>query len=60
MDVRFRKFNPLKRILFSDDFDEGINGWCELIGNYDGDLDQVEPMVRDLRPAHRRLRISIR
>ena len=50
-DVRLSKFNPLKRILCFDDFDEGINGWCELIGNFDQNLDEVKPMVRDLRPA---------
>ena len=32
------KFSPLPRIFFADDFDEGVNGWCELIGNHDGDL----------------------
>ena len=44
------KFNPLSRILFYDDFDEGINGWCELIGNHDGDLDKVRAVTADLRP----------
>ena len=28
------KYSPLKNILFADDFDNGINGWCELIGNH--------------------------
>ena len=35
------KFTPLERILFYDDFDEGVNGWGELIGNHDGNLDNV-------------------
>lgn len=44
------KYNPLKSILFADDFDEGINGWCELIGNHDGDLNKVRKVMADLRP----------
>lgn len=44
------KFSPLKSILFADDFDEGINGWCELIGNHDGDLNKVRKVMADLRP----------
>ncbi len=44
------KFNPLPRILFYDDFDQGINGWCELIGNHDGNLDRVRAVMADLRP----------
>ena len=50
-DPRLSKYNPLKRILFFDDFDEGINGWCTLIGNYNDSLDDIKPMFRDLRPA---------
>ena len=50
-DVRLAKFDPLPRVLFFDDFDEGINGWCELVGNHDNDLDNIRPLVRDLRPA---------
>jgi hypothetical protein len=49
-DRHLSKFNPLPRILFFNDFDEGINGWCELIGNHDGNLDRVRPVVADLRP----------
>lgn len=47
---RLSRFNPLPRILFADDFDEGINGWCELIGNHDGNLDNVRSVVSDMRP----------
>ena len=36
---RLSKFNPIGRILFFDDFDEGINGWTELCGNHDNNLD---------------------
>ncbi|MFM1550238.1 MAG: DUF6772 family protein [Lentisphaeria bacterium] len=50
-DLRLSKFNPLGRILFFDDFDEGINGWCELCGNHDNDLDNIRSLVNDLRPA---------
>jgi hypothetical protein len=44
------KYSPLKHILFADDFDEGVNGWCELIGNHDGDLNKVRKVMEDLRP----------
>src|SRR5690606_26415364 len=49
-NVSLEKYNPLDRILFHDDFDEGINGWCELVGNHGGDLDRIRPAVADLRP----------
>ena len=44
------RFNPLPRILCFDDFDFGVNGWCELIGNHDGDLGKVRPVQGDMRP----------
>ncbi len=44
------RFDPLKRIIFFDDFDNGINGWTELIGNYEKTLDSVLPPYRDHRP----------
>ncbi|MDA8219879.1 MAG: hypothetical protein M0Z94_19945 [Dehalococcoidales bacterium] len=44
------RYNPLPCILFFDDFDEGINGWCELVGNHDGNLDSIPPLMRDFRP----------
>lgn len=49
-DPQLSRFNPLPRILFFDDFDRGINGWCELIGNHTGDLGRIRPMMRDMRP----------
>ena len=49
-DPRLSKFNPLPRILFYDDFDEGVHGWAELIGNHDGNLDNIRPIMADLRP----------
>jgi hypothetical protein len=30
------KFNPLRRILFFDQFDNGHNGWTELQANHNG------------------------
>lgn len=49
-DKALSKFNPLRRILFYDDFDEGINGWTELAGNHNGNLDDLKVGLRDLRP----------
>jgi hypothetical protein len=49
-DPRLSRYDPLPRILFFDDFDYGANGWCELIGNHDGDLNRVRPVVGDMRP----------
>lgn len=44
------RFNPLKRILFHDDFDNGINGWAELQANHNGNLDDLRPVLKDMRP----------
>ncbi len=49
-DPRLGKFDPLPRILFYDDFDEGMRGWSGLIGNYEDTLDSVLPAFADLRP----------
>lgn len=51
-DPLLSKFNPLRRILAFDNFNEGINGWTELLGNYDGagDLGTVDDHMRDFRP----------
>ena len=51
-DPRLSKFRPLPRILSFDEFNTGLHGWCELIGNYDGDgnLDLVDAHMRDFRP----------
>lgn len=48
-DPRLSRFNPLSRIIFFDDFDEGLRGWTGLIGNYEGSLDNMLPGFRDLR-----------
>ena len=45
------RYNPLKRILFYDDFDEGVHGWTELVSNHAGDLQNLRPGMTDLRPA---------
>lgn len=44
------RFNPLRRILFLDDFDEGINGWCQLLSNHDGNLDNVRFHAHAISP----------
>lgn len=44
------RFNPLPRIVFFDDFDNGINGWTELEANHNGNLDNLRPVLRDMRP----------
>lgn len=49
-DPRLSRFDPLSRIIFYDDFDNGMNGWSELIGNYEDTLDSMLPEYRDLRP----------
>ena len=45
------RFRPLRRIIFYDDFDNGINGWVELQANHNGNLDDLRPGFNDLRPA---------
>ena len=47
---RLSRFDPLSRILCLDDFDAGLQGWTELIGNYEKSLDSMLPGFRDLRP----------
>ena len=49
-DLRLSKFSPLPRIIYYDDFDDGIQGWMELIGNYEHSLDSMLPEYQDLRP----------
>jgi hypothetical protein len=49
-DPRLSRFDPLSRVIFFDDFDHGLNGWTELIGNYEGSLESMLPPYRDLRP----------
>jgi hypothetical protein len=49
-DPRLSKYDPLARIIFHDDFDQGYQGWSELIGNYEDDLSSMLPGYEDLRP----------
>jgi hypothetical protein len=48
-DPRLSRFDPLSRIIAYDDFDQGLQGWTALIGNYEDSLDAVLPEYRDLR-----------
>ncbi|MBZ0299264.1 MAG: hypothetical protein K8J31_05980 [Anaerolineae bacterium] len=48
-DPHLSRFEPLERILYYDDFDDGLHGWTQLIGNYEHSLDSVLPDYADLR-----------
>lgn len=48
-DPKLSRFDPLSRVITFDDFDIGLNGWTNLIGNYEDSLDSVLPEYRDLR-----------
>lgn len=37
------RFDPLPRIITLDDFDRGLCGWTQLVGNYEDDLDSMLP-----------------
>ena len=50
LSAQLSKFDPLPRIILYDDFDNGLEGWTGLIGNYEDTLDSVLPGYRDLRP----------
>ena len=43
-------FEPLQRLLFHDDFNDGLNGWGALIGNYEDRVDAMLPEYMDMRP----------
>lgn len=49
-DASAARFQPLERIISHDDFDCGLQGWTELIGNYETDLQTLLPGFRDCRP----------
>ena len=49
-DARLSRFDPLSHIIYFDDFDNGLQGWTALIGNYEKSLDSMLPPYRDLRP----------
>ena len=44
------RFEPLDRILLYDNFDNGLQGWTSLIGNYEHSLDSILPEYQDMRP----------
>ena len=37
-------------MLFYDDFNDGVNGWGALIGNYEDRIDAMLPEYLDMRP----------
>jgi hypothetical protein len=45
-------YRPLPTIVFYDDFDRGLHGWTELLGNYEDTLENVTdyPDAMDSRP----------
>lgn len=47
---KLSRFNPLSRVVFFDDFDQGLHGWTGLIGNYEKTLNAMLPEYSDLRP----------
>lgn len=49
LDPSISRFEPLEHIFFYDDFDQGLQGWTPLIGNYEESLDSILPDYRDLR-----------
>ena len=42
-DPQLSRFDPLRRIICLDDFDRGMCGWTQLVGNYEITLDQMLP-----------------
>lgn len=40
-DPRLSRFDPLARVIYFDDFDQGMNGWTCLVGNYEGSIDTM-------------------
>ena len=42
-DPRTSRFDPLPRIISLDDFDNGLCGWSQLVGNYEDSLDAMLP-----------------
>jgi len=48
-DKTMDKFDPLRKILLFDDFDNGISGWTEMMGNYEDSLDSLLKGNKDFR-----------
>lgn len=42
-DPQLSRFDPLPRIICLDDFDRGMCGWTQLVGNYEHTLDAMLP-----------------
>lgn len=42
-DPALSRFEPMKRIICFDDFDRGLCGWTQLVGNYEHTLDSMLP-----------------
>lgn len=42
-DPRLSRYDPLARVIYFDDFDDGMNGWTALVGNYEGSIDTMTP-----------------
>lgn len=49
-DARLSAFDPLRRLLFHDDFDHGMCGWTLMTGNYERSLGTLLDAQRDFRP----------
>lgn len=47
-DPRLSKYDPLPRIFYFDDFDDGLQGWTPLMGNYEDELDRMHPGYRPI------------
>jgi hypothetical protein len=51
-DPKLSSFRPLNTIVFHDDFNHGLHGWTELLGNYEDTIENVTdyPDAMDSRP----------
>lgn len=49
-DPDLSKFSPLDRILFYDDFSNGFHGWGQLLGNHNGNLDEICNLPDSIAP----------
>jgi hypothetical protein len=46
-DPALSRFDPMKRIIFLDDYDRGFCGWTQLVGNYEHSLDSMLQSYQD-------------
>ncbi len=42
------RFDPLPRIFYYDDFNQGMSGETALVGDYEGSLERIHPGYRSL------------